>query len=58
MSIRRDIYLRIETIPGYSPVNPDDDEGNPYKRDCMRNTGHEDGHIPDAEVELRQRTEG
>jgi plastocyanin len=54
MSIRRDIYLRIETIPGYSPVNPDDDEANPYKRDCLRGPGHEDARIPDTEVEMRR----
>lgn len=51
---RRDIYLRIEVIPGYSPVNPDDDEANPYKRDCLRSSGHDGAVIPDAEVEMRR----
>src|ERR1700687_5934016 len=54
MTIRRDIYLRIEVIPGYSPVNPDDDEANSYKRDCLRSPGHADGAVPDAEVEMRR----
>src|ERR1700687_2499561 len=54
MTIRRDIYLRIEVIPGYSPVNPDDDEENSYKRDCLRSPGHAEGAVPDAEVEMRR----
>jgi plastocyanin len=54
----RDIYLRIETIPGYSPVEPDDHVSPPiqYRRDCMRNMGHEDGSIPDDEVAARRLT--
>jgi plastocyanin len=54
----RDIYLRIETIPGYSPVEPDDHVSPPiqYRRDCMRNMGHEDGTIPDDEVAARRLT--
>jgi len=37
----RDIYLKIETISGYSPVEPDDHVSPPvqYRRDCMRNMG-------------------
>ena len=37
----RDIYLKIETISGYSPVEPDDHVTPPivYRRDCMRNMG-------------------
>src|SRR6267143_2854976 len=53
MQKRRDIYLRIEPILAYTLVNPDDDERNPYRRDCLRNEGHEDGSIPDAEVKIR-----
>lgn len=53
MPTRRDIYLRIEPILAYSPVNPDDDERNPYRRDCLRNMDHEDGTIPDPEVIAR-----
>jgi FtsP/CotA-like multicopper oxidase with cupredoxin domain len=54
----RDIYLRIERIPGYSPVEPDDHVSPPiqYRRDCMRNMGHEDGTIPDDEVAARRLT--
>ncbi len=54
----RDIYLKIETIPGYSPVEPDDHVSPPiqYRRDCMRNMGHEDGKIPDDEVAARRLT--
>jgi plastocyanin len=54
----RDIYLKIETISGYSPVEPDDHVSPPiqYRRDCMRNTGHEDGTVPDDEVAARQLT--
>lgn len=54
----RDIYLRIETIFGYSPVEPDDHVSPPiqYRRDCMRNMGHEDGTIPDDEVAARRLT--
>lgn len=33
----RDIYLKIEKLPAYSPVAPDDAEHDRYRRDCMRN---------------------
>lgn len=54
----RDIYLKIETIAGYSPVEPDDHVSPPiqYRRDCMRNMGHEDGTIPGDEVAARRLT--
>ena len=54
----RDIYLRIETISGYSPVEPDDHVSPPiqYRRDCMRNEGHEDGAISTDEVAARRLT--
>lgn len=54
----RDIYLKIETIPSYSPVEPDDHVSPPirYRRDCMRNMGHEDGTIPADEVAARRLT--
>src|SRR6202047_808434 len=54
----RDIYLKIETIPDYSPVEPDDHVSPPiqYRRDCMRNMGHEDGTVPDDEVAARRLT--
>ncbi len=54
----RDVYLKIETILGYSPVEPDDHVSPPivYRRDCMRNMGHEDGTIPLDEVNARRLT--
>lgn len=54
----RDIYLKIEPISGYSPVEPDDHVSPPivYRRDCMRNMGHEDGTIPVDEVNARRLT--
>jgi plastocyanin len=54
----REVYLKIETIPDYSPVEPDDHVSPPiqYRRDCMRNMGHEDGTVPDDEVAARRLT--
>ena len=47
----RNIYLKIERVPGYSPVAPADHVSPPiqYGRDCMRNEHHEDGSIPPDE---------
>ena len=41
----RQIYLRIERIPDYSPVAPQDKTPPTikYKHDGMRNHAHEDG---------------
>ena len=50
----RDIYLRIEKLPAYSQVAPENAEHGKYGRDCMRNHGHEDSHIPQAEIERRR----
>src|SRR5260370_5725189 len=54
----RNIYLKIETIPDYSPVSPDKEVAPPiaYERDCMRNPGHEDTKIPPDEVNARRLT--
>ena len=54
----RNIYLKIQSIPGYSPVEPDDHVSPPivYRRDCMRNMGHEDATIPADEVNARRLT--
>ncbi|HUC74956.1 MAG TPA: multicopper oxidase domain-containing protein, partial [Vicinamibacterales bacterium] len=54
----RNTYLKIEQILGYSPVEPDDHVSPPivYRRDCMRNMGHEDGTIPSDEVDSRRLT--
>jgi FtsP/CotA-like multicopper oxidase with cupredoxin domain len=53
MAIRH-VYLRIEEIVGYSPVEPS--PHGSYRRDCMRNTGHEDASIPLSEVSARSLT--
>ncbi|HEU4387773.1 MAG TPA: galactose oxidase-like domain-containing protein [Blastocatellia bacterium] len=50
----RDVYLKIERLPAYSPVAPDDAEHDLYRRDCMRNEGHEDTKIPQSEVDRRR----
>ncbi len=50
----RNIYLRIEEIPDYSPVEPSGHAGANYRRDCMRNSGHENGTIPVSEVDARR----
>ena len=50
----RNIYLKIEAIPDYSPVEPSGHAGAHYRRDCMRNSGHEDGTIPVSEVDARR----
>lgn len=50
----REIYLKIEKLPAYSPVAPDDAEHDRYRCDCMRNPGHEDARIPASEVERRR----
>jgi plastocyanin len=52
----RNIYLKIEQIFNYSTVEPELKVMPPhhYRRDCMRNTGHEDTVIPAAEVEGRR----
>lgn len=51
---RRDIYLKIEKLPGYSPVMPVEAEHHHYGRDCMRGHGHEDTQIPQSEVDQRR----
>ena len=54
----RNIYLKIERVPGYSPVAPADHVSPPiqYGRDCMRNEHHEDGSIPPDEIAARRLT--
>jgi len=51
----RDIYLKIEPITDYNPVQPTEHvpAGVKYKRDCMQHEGHHHGVIPDAEVAAR-----
>lgn len=50
----RHVYLKIERIPAYSPVDPDPDAHGLYRRDCFRGPGHGDGTVPDAEVNQRK----
>lgn len=49
----RHIYLKIEEVPNYSPVAPDDAEHDKYRLDCMRNMDHADATIPQYEVDRR-----
>ena len=51
----RHIYLKIERIEHYSTVFPHDHPIAPaeYGRDCMRGQGHENGLIPQAEIDAR-----
>lgn len=51
----RHVYLKIEEIASYNPVNPEPKPAPPraYQRDCMRNPGHDDGTIPPSEVSAR-----
>lgn len=48
----RNIYLKIEKIPAYSPAEPSAEEHGIYRKDCFRNEGHENGLLPDNQVEL------
>jgi plastocyanin len=52
----RHIYLKIERIEHYSTVMPTDHAIAPaeYGRDCMRGHGHENGLVPQAEIEARE----
>jgi FtsP/CotA-like multicopper oxidase with cupredoxin domain len=54
----RNIYLKIETVHNYNPVQPEDHSAPPkvYGRDCMYNAGHEDGTIPPSEINARSLT--
>ena len=53
--VLRDIYLKIEQIAFYNPVDPEPKSAPPrhYQRDCGRNHGHDDGTIPPSEVAAR-----
>ena len=48
------VYLKIEEIADYSPVEPSPHAAANYRRDCMRNPGHEDAKIPLSEVQARE----
>ena len=51
----RHVYLKIERLDGYNPVKPLEEEAGQatYGRDCMRNEGHENGFIPQSEIDAR-----
>lgn len=51
----RHVYLKIERIEGYNPVMPQEETVGQaqWGRDCMRNVGHEDGFIPQSEIDAR-----
>ena len=51
--MERNVYLKIEEIASYNPVNPDPGPPRLYQRDCGRNHGHDDGTIPVSEVAAR-----
>ena len=46
---RRDIFLKIEPLPSYSPLAPVACARH-FGRDCMFNAGHESGRIPAQEI--------
>ena len=52
----RDVYLKIEQVFANSTVEPEFQVAPPkqYRRDCMRNPGHESTVIPPAEIEARR----
>lgn len=52
----QNIYLRIERIPNYSPVDPAPGGAYQYRLDCFRRAGHEDGTITQDEANLRSLT--
>ena len=54
--IEQNVYLKIEKMYDYSPVDPAPAHPYPYRMDCFRRMGHENGTIPDDEVELRKIT--
>lgn len=41
----RHLYLKIEAVPNYSPIAPDDAEHHKHRLDCMRNMDHADATI-------------
>lgn len=49
----RYLYLKIATVPNYSPVAPDNAEHHKHRLDCTRNMAHIDATIPQVEVNRR-----
>ncbi len=54
--VPQDVYLKIEPIVDYSPVDPEPGGGYAYRRDCLRRMGHEDGTIKEDEVNMKKFT--
>ena len=54
--IEQNVYLKIEKIYDYSPVDPAPAHTYSYRRDCFRRTSHEDGTITADEVEMKKIT--
>ena len=54
--IELDVYLKIESIDNYNPVDPQPKPMQVHRKDCMRGMGHEDGNIPPSEVAARALT--
>ena len=54
--IEQDVYLKIEKVYDYSPVNPEENGDYKYLRDCFRRPGHEDGTIGRDEADLKKFT--
>ena len=52
----QDVYIKIEPILDYSPVNPEEGGSYTYRRDCSRRPGHEDGTITEDEANLKKFT--
>jgi plastocyanin len=52
----QDVYLKIEPVLDYSPVNPDPTGPYKYLKDCFRRAGHEDGTISVDESDLKKFT--
>ena len=52
----QNVYLGIERIPNYSPVDPAPGGDFLYKRDCFRRMGHEDATITQDEADIRSLT--
>ena len=46
---RRDVFLKIEPLPSYSPLAPIVCSRR-YGRDCMYNAGHEYGRVQAEEI--------
>lgn len=54
--IEQNVYLKIEKIYDYSPVDPAPGHTYSYRKDCFRRAGHEDGAITADEVEMKKIT--